>query len=342
MPIMKGNYTIVCNTAAGRRRYMQYLVPQVVCSDIVDRYDIWVNTMDRRDIEFFRLLARKYSKIRLVWQPDGVINGNQSINAFYRDCCDDNTIYIKLDDDIVWIEPGFFEKIVEFRINHPEYFVVSPMVINNQKSTYVLQCMDKLPVLRYRRADPFDKLFWRSGKFAKELHEWFLENYLSTGRWEELHCGDGRGYPMGLTRFSINSIVWFGSKLKEIGGVVTGDDEEFMSSIHPTRLAMANCLYCDTMISHFAFGPQREMLDKANILERYGEILHQQWARDDKMHPIDEFVQSAKAQVDSLSDEETMKLQFPDYTRPPKENKFKKRINFLWSRYKERDKRFIE
>ena len=33
---MYNNYKIVCNTAAGRRRYMQYLIPQVICSDIVD------------------------------------------------------------------------------------------------------------------------------------------------------------------------------------------------------------------------------------------------------------------------------------------------------------------
>ena len=54
---MYNNYKIVCNTAAGRRRYMQYLIPQVICSDIVDRYDIWVNTTDKKDIAFFEMLA---------------------------------------------------------------------------------------------------------------------------------------------------------------------------------------------------------------------------------------------------------------------------------------------
>lgn len=51
---MYNNYKIVCNTAAGRRRYMQYLIPQVICSDIVDRYDIWVNTTDKKDIAFLK------------------------------------------------------------------------------------------------------------------------------------------------------------------------------------------------------------------------------------------------------------------------------------------------
>ena len=48
------NYKIVVNTAAGRRRYMQYLIPYIVGCDIVDRYDIWINTHNGADIEFFK------------------------------------------------------------------------------------------------------------------------------------------------------------------------------------------------------------------------------------------------------------------------------------------------
>jgi hypothetical protein len=72
---MYQNYKVVVNTAAGRRRYMQYLVPPILNADIVDRYDIWVNTRNMVDIEFFKKLAQKYPKVNLVWQPDGVVNG---------------------------------------------------------------------------------------------------------------------------------------------------------------------------------------------------------------------------------------------------------------------------
>ena len=67
---MLGKYKVVVNTAAGRRRYMQYLVPFILSSDIVDRYDIWINTHNGADIEFFRRIAEMYPKINLVWQPD--------------------------------------------------------------------------------------------------------------------------------------------------------------------------------------------------------------------------------------------------------------------------------
>ena len=79
----------MCNTAAGRRRYMQYLFPQVLASDILDRYDVWVNTIDNCDIEFFKQLAAKYPKINLIWQPDKRVDGIATINAFYKFCMDD-------------------------------------------------------------------------------------------------------------------------------------------------------------------------------------------------------------------------------------------------------------
>ena len=326
---MKNNYKIVCNTAAGRRRYMQYLVPQVVCCDIVDRYDIWVNTMDARDLEFFRMLAKQYPKIRLVWQPDGIIDGNNSINAFYKDCCDEDTIYIKLDDDIVWIESGYFEKIVQFRIDNPQYFLISPLVINNQKSTYILQCKDLLPLEKYRRADPFDKILLKSGKFAKELHQWFISNYLTKEQYQNLHCGT---YPMGITRFSINSIVWFGRQMKSFGGIVEGDDEEFLSSIKPTLLRQSNCLYGDAIIAHFAFGPQRKQLDATNLLQQYGDYLHEKWKQDPQLKEIDTYVQSCLKTVNEYTEEDIKNLSFPPYKCPIKENKLKRRLIFLWGR----------
>ena len=128
---MYNNFKIVCNTAAGRRRYMQYLLPPILASDIIDRYDIWINTVDTCDIEFFKLIAQKYPKVNLVWQPDGIVDGINSINAFYRACVEEDMIYLKMDDDIIWTEPDFFEKMVAFRVNNPGYFLVSPMVINN-------------------------------------------------------------------------------------------------------------------------------------------------------------------------------------------------------------------
>lgn len=274
---MYGNYTVVCNSAAGRRRYMQYLVPFVLSSDIIDRYDIWINTMDLCDIEFFKELSKKYPKVNLVWQPDGIVNGTKTINAFFRNCIDENTIYIRLDDDIIWVEPGFFEKIIKFRVDNPQYLCISPLVINNPKSTYILQVKNKLWLNNYYNAETLHDIFWKNGDFAYQLHTWFIDNYLVNDTYDKLYCGE---VPIGVTRFSINSICWFGRDLKKVNGIVEGDEEEFMSCILPTRLNKPCCYYCDAVIVHFAFYTQREQLDKMDILNKYATIQHKKWEKE--------------------------------------------------------------
>lgn len=278
---MYKNYRIVVNTAAGRRRYMQYLIPYIVSSDIVDRYDIWVNTHNGADIEFFKQVAAKFPVVNLVWQPDGVVNGNASINAFYKDCIETDTIYFKLDDDIIWMEPRLIEKMVAFRIDNPQYFLVTPLVINNSLSTYLLEMDGKIKLDNYYNASAGHPVLWRSGIFAQELHEWFLSRYLKTGRWEELHLGKKE---MGMTRFSINAVLWFGEEMRKFGGIVPGDDEEFLSCIYPTRQGVSNAWNGDAIVAHFAFFTQREQLDKVSILEKYGKICYEQATANNRLN----------------------------------------------------------
>lgn len=291
---MYKGYKIVCNTAAGRRRYMQYLLPPVIASDWVDRYDIWVNTNNACDIDFFKQVSKRFPKVNLIWQPDGVVNGIKSINAFYRSCIDEDTIYIKLDDDIVWLEPDYFEKMVVFRIENPDYFLVSPMVINNALCTYIMQVCGKLSLSKYMNARANHSILWRSGSFAVELHAWFLNKYLKVKKYEQLYCGKK---PIALNRFSINSILWFGSEMKKFHGVVEGDDEEFLSVIKPAQLGLSNCLNCDALISHFAFRSQREYLDSKNILEQYGAYLFEEWKEIPPIENINQIIQSIMLDV---------------------------------------------
>lgn len=276
---MYNDYRVVVNTAAGRRRYMQYLIPYVVSSGIVDRYDIWVNTHNGADIEFFEQVAAQFPVVNLVWQPDGVVNGNASINAFYKDCVESDTIYFKLDDDIIWMEPGLIEKMVKFRLDNPHYFLVTPLVINNALSTYMLEMDGKIKLDAYYNSSASHPFLWRSGIFARELHEWFLDKYLKTGKWDTLHVGRKE---MGMTRFSINAVLWFGDEMRKFGGVVPGDDEEFLSCIYPTRRGVSNAWNGDAIVAHFAFFTQREQLDKAQILEKYGEVCRSQAMTDSR------------------------------------------------------------
>lgn len=285
---MYNGYKIVVNTAAGRRRYMQYLIPYVLSSSCVDRYDIWVNTHNGADIEFFKQIAKEFSVVNLVWQPDGVVNGNASINAFYKDCVEEKTIYFKLDDDIVWMEPNLIEKMVKFRVDNPDYFFVTPLVINNSLTTYLLQIEGKIKLDSYYSSSANHPILWKSGDFARDLHKWFINSYLKPGRWSNLYIGKKE---MGMTRFSINSVLWFGKDMKMFNGIVPGDDEEFLSCIYPTKIGVSNAWNGDAIIAHFAFFTQREQLDKASILDKYGEICRMRGAIDADFDSINKKVE---------------------------------------------------
>lgn len=318
---MYNNYKIVLNTAAGRRRYMRYLIPYVVSCGIVDRYDIWVNTHNGADIEFFRRIAEKFPVVNLVWQPEGVVNGNASINAFYKNCVDNDTIYFKLDDDIVWMEPGLIEKMVKFRIDHPSYFLVSPLVINNALSTYLLEVEGKIRLNDYYDSHASHPVLWKNGVFAYELHSWFLNRYLKTGRWDELHLSKKE---MGMARFSINAVLWFGDKMRKFKGIVPGDDEEFLSCIYPTQQGMSNAWNGDAIVAHFAFFTQREELDRQGILEQYGVVCAEQWHKDDKTAKIYDAVQNILKGINA-NEEELMKRKSP-YRRIKKTITFKQQV----------------
>lgn len=308
---MYRDYKIVVNTAAGRRRYMQYLVPFVVSTGIVDRYDIWINTHNGADIEFFKLLAEKYPVINLMWQPEGYVCGNGSINAFYRQCVDIDTIYLKLDDDIVWMEDDAIQRMADFRIDNPHYFLVSPLVINNSLSTYILQVKGKISLDRYYKIIHAHPILWRSGKFALQLHEWFLR-HITRGDYDTLHVGKCE---MGETRFSINAIMWFGRDMARFDGIVPGNDEEFLSCTYPTSLGVANCWNGDVIMSHFAFYTQRKKLDRQSILEQYGKILHTKWAADATMRKYLEDMQGIMSDIERRRSE--LEARQSPYNRVP-------------------------
>ena len=130
--------------------------------------------------------------------------------------------------------------------------------------------------------------------------------------------------------------------MKAFDGIVTGDDEEFLSCLKPTLEGKSNCFCGSTVIAHFAFRSQRKELDAANILEKYGEFLFEQWKSMPVVKGIHEYVQECMTRLDTISEEELAMYPLPPYKLKVKEKKLKRRIAFLWGRWKERRNPFIQ
>ncbi|MEZ5833012.1 MAG: hypothetical protein R3D05_17705 [Dongiaceae bacterium] len=264
-------YRVVAVTPAGRRRYMELLVPQILASPLVDRYDIWVNTANPGDLAFLEGLAKRDARVRLVPQPDGKVPGPGAIHGFHREAADPDTIYIRFDDDVVWLEPGFFETLLRFRLEHPEHFLVMPLVINNAICSNLLQTLGKITAWKYIHTYYEDRIGWRRPEFAIALHRFFID-LIDRGETARLHSG---AHVIAMNRFSINCTCWFGRDLAAFGGEVGIEEEEEMSAAIPVRLGRTNCFCTDTVVAHFAFYSQRAWIDTAGILEEYGRILSQ-------------------------------------------------------------------
>ena len=268
---MYNGHKIVCVTPAGRRRYMKLLVPYILSSNIVDEYQIWANTLDQDDLDFFRRLAAADARVIVIDPPQYEVDGNLSIGQFFRYCVDPAAVYIRFDDDIVFISEGFFPELIQFRISNPQYFIVSPMVINNALCSYVSQARRRRNSdYGYVRPYAMDHIAWYMPEFALHLHRLLLHS-LATDSLRDL-LFDRQELAVG--RFSINCISWLGREFAKFAGVLPypTDEEEWISALKPTELGQINCIYGRALVSHFAFQPQREYLDATDLLDRYEEL----------------------------------------------------------------------
>jgi hypothetical protein len=182
---------------------------------------------------------------------------------------DDDTIYVRLDDDVVWLEPGFFETLLRFRIAHPEYFLVMPLVINNAVCSFLLQVFGKIDPTRYVRAICMDDVGWKDRFLAVDLHR-LLIDLIRRGETSRLHLPPRE---IALNRFSINAICWFGRGMAEIRGEVGEQEEEELSLVLPARMNRRNCFCGNTIAAHFAFIHQRSKMERSGLLDEYRQIL---------------------------------------------------------------------
>jgi hypothetical protein len=246
------------------------LIPYVLASPHVDRYDLWINTPDEADIAFLEAMAGIDDRIRLVRPPEGVTPGPAAIAAFWPGAADADAVYVRFDDDVVWVDPRFFDTLLAFRLAHPEYFAVAPLVINNAMGSYLLQTFRKIRTSRPVGPDRFDPVGWVNPTLARALHG-FLQELVAAGEVGKLDCGR---IPLSGNCFSINCIAWFGRDFASFGGVVPkGDDEEAAASCTlALRMGRVNAVETGAVAAHFAFYTQRDLMDRTDLLAGYARL----------------------------------------------------------------------
>ena len=177
-------------------------------------------------------------------------------------------LFLKCDDDIVYLDIEKLSGFIEFRRNHPHYFLVSANVANNGVCAYWQQAAGSLPETLGEFERPpggFGGSLWQSPERATRLHEFFLakaDKQLPLPRkvidWTE--------------RQSINFIAWLGRDL--IHMALPKCDDEFALTVDlPTYLKRPTAIYSDFTVSHLSFGPQENGLELDRLIDGYADLM---------------------------------------------------------------------
>jgi hypothetical protein len=225
------------------------------------------------DIDYCRYLASQYSWIKVVEVPDINSVNNRNIYKFFKYACDPETVYVRLDDDIVYVEPGFFDKIYHFRITNPEPFLVYGNIINNAIISHIHQ---RNGLFKYNKLGGYkcmDDVGWKDPLYAETVHRAFLQD-LKDGNISKWHKSFGSWTCFDYERVSINCIAWLGKTFKEFEGDVGVDEEAWLSVDKPKMMNKPNVILGDAIVAHFSFFTQRSHLDNTDILQKYKECIN--------------------------------------------------------------------
>lgn len=262
---MYNNFKIIVWSPAGRQRYLEILTKYIINEPIIDEYHLCINTLNSEDIEWMNQLAQQHSKIHIKQLPNNIRpNGNSTIGWFFREHNDPKTIYIRLDDDIVWLENNFFTKLVEARINNPEHLFILPNIINNALIDHIHMRKGILGFHNLVKYHCDCDTGWKSGQFAEHKHRTLITNIIKN----DLNKYKFDKWILNwYERISINCLCYFGDDYK-----VPANEEKFLTE-HLTKIKNKyNCVIGEILCSHFSFYTQAKHMSSTNILQLYHEL----------------------------------------------------------------------
>jgi hypothetical protein len=273
---------VIAFTPSGRERYMEILrsyVEREHAHGLIDEWVVFNNSYTISDDAYTRALASRASWIKVLSDQMPVsMRRSPTIYRFYHYLTDTNAIYVRLDDDIVFVGPHTVEHIVRHKTAHPTLFLVFPTILNNTRMSYWLQQAGLLPFEWNTLTDHFlEPTAWRDPYFAASIHRRAL-TVINSGAPDELdrfslpeHVTTGRssdGVPNN--RISVNCFAIDGRDMAACN--VPWDEEGYLSHHRPDQLRRFNGIAPGAVVCHFAYHPQTVEMEKTGMLEEYARV----------------------------------------------------------------------
>jgi len=279
---------------------------------LVDEWWLCLNTDPDQveDLKFAYQIARHYPWIKIVQRgPNQPRRTPKQRNTgyFYTHMTDPDTIYVRLDDDIVYLHEEAVERLVVHRVEHGRGVASFPIMWNNAIVSWYAQQAGVIPaagtVSVFPRsatydwaADPedhqaedivadqyvwpavggpycMDPVGWADGRFAVAIHRLLLSK-VREGRATDLFLYQDFPIAPGV-QFSVSTFASSGKLYAELDppGVLVPYEEENWHTVHqPAVLGEPNILVGDALVSHYTFFPQKAVVQGTDILEQYERL----------------------------------------------------------------------
>lgn len=257
---------------------------------IVDEWWLCLNTDPNQvsDLRYGYGLARDFPWVRAVDRPAGLPRltpKQRNTGYFYRNMTDPDTVYVRFDDDIVYVQPDAIERLVCHKLGTPQATASFPVMWNNSIISWFCQQAGVIPAggtkdpsgyVWPRVGGPFcmDAVGWSDGLFAVQLHRLLIE-HIRNGTVPELYLY--QDFPLQLgQQFSVSTFASLGSMYAELPdgpGILNPYEEESWHTIHrPRAIGQPNMIVGDALVSHYTFFPQQATVNGTDILAQYREI----------------------------------------------------------------------
>lgn len=274
---MYNGYKIKPFVFAGRKQNMEILFP-LLNDTIIDEVIIGLNTNDPVDTQFIHEYVNTHTKFSIVDVPHAIKRTPSAYRYMFSKMQDADTIYIKIDDDILRFSNNFWEDLIKFRVSNPNYLLVYPFVINNPFCNYISGWF------KNKFNNPSDCMYW---SWSNPLSAAFLLtayannklplDHLSTMNRIETNHQQAyyRREISDYVRPSINVICFFGKDCYEMNWIdnmkASRSDEVFLTHDIFTRKLTnrMNCIIPNIHCVHYSFYPQKNTLNQLGIFRLY-------------------------------------------------------------------------
>lgn len=264
-------YRVEACIPAGRKKYLEIFkkfLYRKLDEGVLDGIQLWMNTEDKDDIAYLLSMEAENPKVKIYRIGEPILTPTYDYAygdynplktyMFFANAQDDDTIYIRFDDDIIWAADDAIEKICQARIDNPDAFVITPNIINSTICNSWHQDNGALSseagsVKRYTPSDPnwayLDEFNYSDGKFFDHIHNTFRK-YYEVGTLDKYYL-PSRSLD-NFERFSICCVAWFGKEKIRIGHI----EEPQIAHEIPEALNRPNFFVGDALLVHCSYHTQ--------------------------------------------------------------------------------------